>query len=67
LVRYFLSMTSPLPASQVEAALALGRRRFNVFLDQIANRLATDGRLTAEIVERLGQADQGRAATTFDE
>ena len=58
---------TPLPASEVEAARALGRRRFNVFVDQIPNRLGTDGRLTAKIVERLAQADQGRAATTFDE
>jgi hypothetical protein len=60
-------MTPPLSASEVEAVRELGRRRFNVFLDQMANRLGTDGRSTAEIVERLGQADQGRAATTFDE
>jgi hypothetical protein len=59
--RYFLSMTPPLPASELEAARALGRRRFNLFLNQMANRLGTDGRFTAEIVERLGQADQARA------
>jgi hypothetical protein len=66
-VCYFLSMPPPLPASEVEAAQALACRRFNLFLDQIANRLGTDGRLTAKIVERLVQANQGRAATTFDE
>jgi hypothetical protein len=60
--RYFLRLTPPLPASEVEAARALGRRRFNVFLDQIANRLET-----AKIVERLAHADQGRATPTFDE
>jgi hypothetical protein len=60
-------MTPLLPASQVEAARALGRRRFNVFIDQNANRLGTDGQLTAKIVEASGQADQGQAATTFDE
>jgi hypothetical protein len=60
---YFLSMTPPLPASEVEAARALGRRRFNVLVDQIANRFGTDGRLTGEIVE----ADHGWAATTFDD
>jgi hypothetical protein len=60
-------MTSRLPASEVQVARVLGRRQFNLFVDQIANRFGTDGRLTAEIVERLAQADRGRAATTFDE
>jgi hypothetical protein len=60
-------MTPPLPASEVEAARALGRKQFNVFVDQIANRLRTDDRLTAKIVETSAQSHQRRATTAFDE
>jgi hypothetical protein len=66
LVRYFRSMASPLLLREVVAARALSRRGFNVPLDQIGKRLGTYGRLTAEIVESLGQADQERATTMFD-
>jgi hypothetical protein len=59
-VRYFSSVTPPLP-SGMEVPRALVRKQFSVMLDQIAKRLGTDRRLTA-----VGQADQGRAATTFD-
>jgi hypothetical protein len=68
LSRYFLSMTRALlPASEVEAATALGRSRFNVLFDQIVERLGTDGPLPAKLIETLAQADQERAATSFDE
>jgi hypothetical protein len=43
-VRYFQSMIPPLQASELAVARALGCRRFDVSLDQIAKRLGMDGR-----------------------
>jgi hypothetical protein len=40
-------------AIEVEVARALGRRRFNVLVDQIANRLGTDIQLTAGAMPKL--------------
>jgi hypothetical protein len=63
-VRYFLSMTPPLP-SGMEVERALGRKQFSMILDQIAERMRTDGRLTAETIERLAKADRVRVMVTL--
>ena len=44
-VRYYLTITPPLPAVDQEAARALGRERFETFVTQIGRRLATGSRL----------------------
>ena len=52
-VRYFLTITPPLPATEQDAARALGRQRFEVFVAQVGRRLANDQRLVSEILESI--------------
>jgi hypothetical protein len=52
-VRYYLTITPPLPAVDQEAARALGRERFQTFVTQIGRRLASGSRLVAEVMENL--------------
>lgn len=51
LVRYFLTITPPLPRSEQEAARLLGRKRFDVFVTQIARRKPTSPRYLARVVK----------------
>jgi hypothetical protein len=51
-VRYHLSVTPPLAASEQETARALGRERFELFVAQVGKRLASGGRLVAEVLDR---------------
>lgn len=57
-VRYFLTITPPLPAREFEAARALGRTRFEEVITGIARRLKTDGALVARVLDKLQQGDQ---------
>lgn len=52
-VRYFLTITPPLPVPEQDAARALGRQRFEVFVAQVGRRLASDQRLVSEILESI--------------
>jgi len=52
-VRYFLTITPPLPQSEQEPARLLGKERFQVFVAQIGRRLAGDHRLIAEVLETI--------------
>mgnify|MGYP003519494520 CR=1 FL=1 len=52
-VRYFLTITPPLPAPEQDAARALGRQRFEVFVAQVGRRLASDNRLVSEVLESI--------------
>ena len=52
-MRYFLTITPPLPAPEQDAARALGRQRFEVFVAQVGRRLASDQRLVSEILESI--------------
>ena len=52
-VRYFLTLTPPLPVAERDAARALGRQRFEVFVAQIGQRLASDSRLVSEVLEEI--------------
>ena len=52
-VRYHLTITPPLPLADQEAARALGRDRFEMFVAQVGRRVASGNRLVAEILERL--------------
>ena len=55
-VRYHLTMTPPLPLPDREAARALGRDRFEMFIAQVGKRVASGNRLVAEVLERLTTA-----------
>jgi len=41
-VRYFLTMTPPLPQSEHQAAQLLGKQRFQVFVAQVAELSSED-------------------------
>ena len=51
-VRYELGVTPPLPASEQAAAQALGRDRFQQFIEQVGRRMAGDKRITEEVTDR---------------
>jgi hypothetical protein len=52
-VRYFLTMTPPLPESERQAAHLLGRKRFQVFVAQVGRRIASDHRLASEVLKTI--------------
>jgi len=52
-VRYFLTITPPLPQAEQASAHALGKERFEVFIAQVGRRLAQDQNLIAEVLDRI--------------
>jgi hypothetical protein len=62
-VRYFLTITPPLPQSEQEPARLLGKERFQVFVAQIGRRLATDHRLVSEVLETIAVDEPDLFAT----
>jgi hypothetical protein len=52
-VRYYLTITPPLPVSDQNAARALGHDRFDVFVAQVGKRVASGVRLVAEVLDRV--------------
>jgi hypothetical protein len=66
-VRYFLTMTPPLPQSERQAAQMLGRERFQVFVAQVGRRLAGDHRLVSEVLETIAANNPDLFATAMDQ
>jgi hypothetical protein len=52
-VRYYLTITPPLPSGDQDAARALGRDRFEMFVVQVGKRVASGGRLVADVMQRV--------------
>jgi hypothetical protein len=52
-VRYFLTITPPLPMSEQEPARILGHERFEEFVAEIGRRIASDQRLVSEVLEAI--------------
>ncbi|MFC7049495.1 CopG family transcriptional regulator [Emcibacter nanhaiensis] len=52
-IRYFLTMTPPLPVEDREAASAKGQQRFEEFVTFLGRRLAEGNGLTARVMEQL--------------
>ena len=50
-VRYFLTITPPLPTDDQESARLLGKERFQVFVAQVGRQLAGSQRLVTEVLE----------------
>ena len=50
-VRYFLTITPPLPSDDQEPARLLGKERFQVFVAQVGRQLAGSQRLVSEVLE----------------
>jgi hypothetical protein len=57
-VRYFLTITPPLPESEHAAARALGQLRFDQVIEDIARRLRTDRSLIARVAAILSESSQ---------
>src|SRR5215472_13097114 len=55
-VRYYLTITPPLPSGDQDAARALGRERFEMFVAQVGKRVASGGRLVADVMERVSMS-----------
>lgn len=66
-VRYFLTITPPLPQSEQEPARLLGKERFQVFVAQIGRRLAEDQRLVSEVLETIAVNQPDLFATVSDD
>lgn len=56
-VRYFVTITPPLPASEHDAARALGQLRFDRVIEDVARRLKTDRSLVARVMAAIGGAN----------
>jgi hypothetical protein len=56
-VRYFLTVTPPMPESEQEPARLLGRERFAVFVVEVGRRMTSDRRLVAEVLESIAKND----------
>ena len=52
-VRYFLTVTPPLPESDQESARLIGRKRFEVFVAEVGRRVAEGRRLAAEVLQSV--------------
>ena len=50
-VRYYLTMTPPLPEQDRRAAQALGRERFEGFIEQVTKRLASGASLSVQVLD----------------
>lgn len=55
-IRYFLTITPPLPEADQASAHALGRERFEAFVAQVGRRLAQDKNLLSEVLETITDA-----------
>jgi predicted transcriptional regulator len=52
-VRYFLTVTPPLPQDEQEPARLLGRERYQVLLTEVGRRVAENERLVAEVIATI--------------
>jgi predicted transcriptional regulator len=66
-VRYYLTITPPLPQSEQEPARLLGKERFQVFVAQVGRRLAEDHRLVSEVLETIAVNEPDLFATASDD
>jgi hypothetical protein len=55
-VRYQLGITPQLPASEQAAAQAIGRDRFQQFIEQVGRRMAGDKRIARDVTDRAAAA-----------
>lgn len=56
-VRYYLTVTAPLPEADQEAARALGQERFQAFIDQVGRRIAGGRTLAGEVLGRTSEEE----------
>ena len=51
-VFYWLTRTDPLPEGERDAAHALGQRRFDYFIEQVARKIGEDDVISAKVFEQ---------------
>lgn len=66
-VRYFLTITPPLPLPEQESARAVGRQRFELFVAQVGRRLASDRRLVSEVLESIATHNPDLFGSALDD
>ena len=74
-VRYFLTVSTPVPEAHQEAARAQGRVRFEQFVEQLGRHLLRGRSLVKDVIEEIqpdpsqffGQQENVRAAAPADE
>lgn len=66
-VRYYLTITPPLPKSEQEPARSLGNQRFEFFVAQVGRRLAGGQNIVSEVLERIVAHDPDLFARDLDE
>ncbi|MCG8357094.1 MAG: CopG family transcriptional regulator [Kiloniellales bacterium] len=52
-VRYYLTITPPLPGAEQDAARALGKERFEYFVAQVGRRLAGGRSMIRDVLEEI--------------
>jgi hypothetical protein len=63
-IRQFLMITPPVPKVDQDAAMKLGRERYQVFVAQIAKRVASDRGMVEEIMEKIAETHGYRFTDT---
>ncbi len=61
-IRFFLTVTPPLPNADQDAARALGKERFEYFTRQLARRIAGGKNMIRDVLEEIS-ADEGEFFT----
>ena len=56
-VRYYLTVTPPLPGADQDAARALGKERFEFFVTQLGRRLAGGKNMIRDVLEEIQPAE----------
>ena len=56
-VRYYLTITPPLPKSEQDPARSMGNQRFEFFVTQVGKRLATGQSLVRDVMEQVSTHD----------
>lgn len=66
-IRYFLTVTPPLPKSDQEAARAKGHQRFEAFIAQLGKRIAGSQTLVGEVMDKVVTHDLDLLSRDFDD
>jgi|GEM_PF-296568 len=66
-LRYYLTVTPPLPRAEQDPARAMGHQRFEFFISQLAKRLAGSQTLVSEVMEKVSAHDPDLLMGDIDE
>jgi len=66
-LRYYLTVTPPLPKAEQDPARAMGHQRFEFFIAQLAKRLAGSQTLVSEVMEKVSANDPDLFMRDIDE